>query len=321
MNFEVSISNKICYFIQLYRYPSQKQDDFQELKSNLETNIDVLSTNNSFLTDMIDDLNAKSSNWYLNDITSFEGSQIEFLASQFVVSQVITEPTHILGNSKSCIDLIFTLQPNMIMDSGVHPSLHSNFHHQIIYAKFDFKVFYHPPYERTVWHFSQAISDHIKKSINLFDWESSLNNLDVNEEVSVLNETIMNVKSNFVPNKLVTCDDREPPSMNRYIKDLIVSINYFRKKFVLPSRNIGNLLILKNLQNQLIQSIHKAKQKYFNKTSKKLCDPLTSTKFYWSLLKTILNGKKVPCIPPIFQTTSMSQTLKKRVKFLIFYFR
>ena len=82
------------------------------------------------------------------------------------------------------------------MDSGVHPSLHSNCHHQIIYAKFDLKVFY-PPYERTVWHFSRTNSGHIKKAIHPFDWESSLNNLDVNEQVSVFNETIMN----FVPNE------------------------------------------------------------------------------------------------------------------------
>ena len=112
---------------------------------------------------MIGDSNAKPSNWYLNDVTSFEGSQIEFLASQFAMSQVINETTHILDNSKSCIDLIFTSQSNMIMDSGVHPSLHSNCHHQTICAKFDLKVFYPPPYERTVWHFSRANSDHIKE--------------------------------------------------------------------------------------------------------------------------------------------------------------
>ena len=98
-------------------------------------------------------------------IKSFEGSQIEFLASQFAMSQVINELTHILDNSKSCIDLIFTSQPNMIMDSGVYPSIHSNCHHQIIYAKFDLKVFYPPPYERTVRHFSRANSNHIKKPI------------------------------------------------------------------------------------------------------------------------------------------------------------
>ena len=199
INFEVSIANKICRFIHLYRSPSQKQDEFQEFKSNLEINLEALSANNPFLTVMIGDFNAKSSNWYLNDVTSFEGSQIEFLASQFAMSQVINEPTHILDNSKSCIDLIFTSQPNMIMDWGVHPSLHSNFHHQIIYAKFELKVFYRPPYERTMWRFSRVNSDHIKKVINLFDWESSLNNLNVNEQVSVFDETIMNITSNFVP--------------------------------------------------------------------------------------------------------------------------
>ena len=68
-------------------------------------NLDALSSNNRFLTVMIGDFNAKSSNWYLNDISSFEGSQIEFLASQFAMSQVIKEPTYILDDSESCIDL------------------------------------------------------------------------------------------------------------------------------------------------------------------------------------------------------------------------
>ena len=66
------------------------------------------------------------------------------------MSQVIKEPNRILDNSKSCVDLIFTSQPNITMDTGVHLSLHSNCHHQIIYAKLDLKVFYSPRYERTV---------------------------------------------------------------------------------------------------------------------------------------------------------------------------
>ena len=79
INFEGSISNTICRFIQLYRCPSQKQDKFQEFKSNLEMNLDALSTNNPFFTVMISDFSAKSINWYLNDVTSFEGLQIEFV--------------------------------------------------------------------------------------------------------------------------------------------------------------------------------------------------------------------------------------------------
>ena len=193
----------------------------------------------------MEEINGKEKSEKLKIVNLLEDSQIEFLASQFAMSQVINEPTHILDNSKSCIDLIFTSQPNMIVDSGVHSSLHSNCHHQIVHAKFDLKVFYPPPYERTVWHFSRANSDHIKKTINLFDWESSLNNLDVNEQVSVFNETITNIMSNFVPNELITCDDRDPPWMNRYIKHLVVAINNFHKKFLLPSSNTGNFLMFK----------------------------------------------------------------------------
>ena len=122
---------------------------------------------------MIADFNAKSKDWCSTDITSCKGSKLDLLTSQFGLSQIIKEPTHILDNSRSCIDLIFTFQPNMVIDSGVHGSLHSNCHHQVIYLKFDLKIFYPPPNEKTVWHFKHAKSDHIKRAIDIFDWESS----------------------------------------------------------------------------------------------------------------------------------------------------
>ena len=150
-----------------------------------------------------------------------------------------------------------------------------------------------------------------KRAISLFDWESSLNNLDVNDQVSPFNETIMNM-SNFVANELIICNDRDPRWMNRYIKNLIAALNNFHKKFVIPYSNMDNLSMLTNLQNQLIQSIHTAKQKYFNKISKTLCDPLTSTKCSWLLLKTILNGKKVLCIAPIFHSKKYVTDFKRK---------
>ena len=99
------------------------------------------------------------------------------------------------------------------MESGVHASLHPHCHHQIILAEFDLKVFYPPPYERTMWHFSQANSDRIKKAVDLFDWESALINLDVNEQVPVFNDTIINIMLSFVPNEVIICDNRVPPWM------------------------------------------------------------------------------------------------------------
>ena len=65
----------------------------------------------------MEEINGKEKSAKLNIMNLLEGSQIEFLASQFAMPQVINEPIHILDNSRSCIDLIFTSQPNMIMDS------------------------------------------------------------------------------------------------------------------------------------------------------------------------------------------------------------
>ena len=58
----------------------------------------------------------------------------------------------------------------MVTDSGVHISLHSGVH-----ASFP------PLYEKSVCNFFQVNYDQIKRAVNLFDWESALIDLDVNE--------------------------------------------------------------------------------------------------------------------------------------------
>ena len=86
---------------------------------------------------IIDDFKAKSKHWCSQDSTNFKGINIENVTSQFGLSQIIKEATHVLGSSSSCIDLIFTTLPNLVVESDVHPSLHASCHHQIVFAKFD----------------------------------------------------------------------------------------------------------------------------------------------------------------------------------------
>ena len=75
------------------------------------------------------DFNTKSSNWYKQNETTYEGSKIDGVTSQFGLHILIKKPTHILGNSSSCADLIFTSHPSLDMVPGVAPSLDSNCHH------------------------------------------------------------------------------------------------------------------------------------------------------------------------------------------------
>ena len=107
------------------------------------------------------------------------------------------------------------------MDAGIHPSLHASCHHQIVYAKFNLKIHYPPPYEREVWHFQKADINLIRKAMNEFNWERAFFNLNINEMVSVFNTTIKNIMANFIPQETVICDDRDPPWINNRIKKII----------------------------------------------------------------------------------------------------
>ena len=79
--------------------------------------------NNSFLTFIIGDFNAKLSLWYNNSITTFERSITDGVTSQLGLQHIIKKPKHILGGSLSCIDFSFISHLNLVMESEVHFSL------------------------------------------------------------------------------------------------------------------------------------------------------------------------------------------------------
>ena len=129
INFEVKIGDKTCNFVSLYRSPSQTKDELENFIKSLELNLEHIANKSPFLIVVFGDFNARLQGWYQNDITTFEGCTIDIATSQVSLNQIIKEPTHILSNSASCIDLIFTSQPNLVMHTGVHLSLHQNCHH------------------------------------------------------------------------------------------------------------------------------------------------------------------------------------------------
>ena len=47
---------------------------------------------------------------------------------------------------------------------------------------------------------------------------------------------------------------------------------------------------------------------------------MTSLKTYWSLLKTFLNNKKIPCIPPLLQDNKYVTDFKKKAELFNLFF-
>ena len=154
-----------------------------------------------------------------NDIENNEGKLFEPLASDNGLHQLITESTHLLGDSKPCIDLIFTDQPNLIIESGVHPSLHEQCHHRIIYGKLSVSNVALPPYTCKFWHYVKADFVAIRKSTEMFALNEYLENITCpNEQVKLLNEVLLNIYYNFIPNKIKTIRPRQTVLLPELIK-------------------------------------------------------------------------------------------------------
>ena len=133
------ISNKLCNFVSLYRSPSQSIDEFEDFVHNLDLTLEGSTGKNSFLSVIIVDFNVNFSKWCSIDKTTPEGAKLDNLTPQYELTQFFKIPTNIFENYRSCIDLIFTSQTNLVVEVGfgLHPYLHENCHHQIIYSKFD----------------------------------------------------------------------------------------------------------------------------------------------------------------------------------------
>ena len=78
------------------------------------------------------------------------------------------------------------------MEPVVH-SLHPNSHHQIVFAKFNLKIFKHK-----IRHYSKANTDLTHRSISEFSWKNRFSNTDANQKVYLFNETIKNILPNFI---------------------------------------------------------------------------------------------------------------------------
>ena len=95
--------------------------NFKFFSNNFEVTLDIRAKKNPFPMITIGDFRAKSKNWYNQNKTSFKGKTIESITSQLGLYQLINEPTHLFENSSSCIDLIFTSQPNLDARIGCLP--------------------------------------------------------------------------------------------------------------------------------------------------------------------------------------------------------
>ena len=127
----------------------------------------------------------------------------------------------------------------MVVNSSVFPSIHQSCHHQIVFANVNLKIIYAPLYTRPIWDYSNANHEALNNAFDGFDWEKAFSNVNVHTQVKLFNETLSNIFMNFVPNKLITVDDRDPPRVTEKIKKLLTDKRELYKLHIKNGRKMG----------------------------------------------------------------------------------
>ena len=129
------------------------------------------------------DFNGKFSKWYSFDTSDNIGKELDTITSTVGYSQIIDKPTHFTNNSSSCIDLIFTSNHSIIVDSSIEKSLCSSCHHDIIYGKVNVRVPLPPPHFRTIWDYKNADASSTQRAIENFNRKYAFESKTINEKV------------------------------------------------------------------------------------------------------------------------------------------
>ena len=184
------------------------------------------------------------------------------------------------------------------------------------------KVEHPPPYQRLAWNFKKSNNDAIKRAIELVNWNSLFSCNNAHEQVVIFNQTLMNMFSNYIPDKFITTDDKDPPCMNEHIKRKTKDKKVACKSFGTNNKNYDGYLKVQTISTELSKMILKRQNDYHRQLSGKLNDPKTSAKAYWSILKTPYNGKKIPLISLILVNNKLISNFKEKANhFKAFFLR
>ena len=107
------------------------------------------------------------------------------------------------------IKKIYTDQSSISFNSGIHTIVTPQLPPQIDYIN----------------NYMKADVSNIWKALDMVNWEKLFCNKNIDIKVSIFNETILNTFINFVPNKVKTCNEKDPVWMNEKIKSRVKSKN------------------------------------------------------------------------------------------------
>ena len=88
----------------------------------------------------------------------------------------------------------------------------------------------------------------------------------------MFNKTIKNIMSNHIPHETIICDDRDPPWVNKDLKQLILDKNHAYKSYIRNDKSLQFFNQLQFLQTKSRSLVKESKNQYYTRLTHKLLD-------------------------------------------------
>ena len=156
----------------------------------------------------------------------------------------------------------------------------------------------------------------ISKTIGGFAWDKTFLDKCADEETSILTKANLNIMSKSIPNEIVTIDDWDPLWINDKMKYLIKNKTECFKNCVKPNNpiSIKHFELMQETHRKILTFLSKSIIPNFFGTNK------INPKCYWSILKSFLNNKNIPCIPPLIHNNQFVINFKEKSELFTSFF-
>ena len=173
---------------------------------------------------------------------------------------------------------------------GVLPSFDPRCKHQVIYSQINFHVPLPPKYKHTIWDYKAWNLSALRRDLEAFDWSDAFLNLNVDQMVELYTSTLLSFAKTHIPFKIATISDKDAPWLNNEIKNAIKKNKRLVKNWK-KSKSPGDTKIKNKSQRDLHKLITEAKSSYIEDLGRKISDPKTGSKIFWSAYKRLINNK------------------------------
>ena len=239
------------------------------------------------------------------DFTNLTNIQLRDCLSLFNLSNIIKEPTRVVGDSKTVIEPVIVSDACSVLDSGtitVEPFISD---HKATYVSIKSSVSFTNSYYREVWNYKHADFEKLNNLISQYCWDSVINDSTSVDQASLnFTNSYIDLCKTCIPCKRVLIRPSDKPWFSSELRYNIRLRDRLRQK-ALKTNLVNDKLIFKKQRNRVNNMKKYAKENYINNFEDTILSSENSTKTFWKIMGQFVGKQAITNpIPPLYTSNN-----------------